>query len=217
MKAGNMGFISQRRYRYLSHSPAVEALLKEFFRKSIHICAAFVPLFAKISVSAVCVFLVFSIIAYSVCELLRMRGVRVPIISRITCYAARGCGCERFELGPITLAAGILFALLIFPHQYSSVGILALALGDGTASLAGKLFGKRKLAGTSCKTLEGSLACFCMVFLSSLAITKNFFYAIFLALSAAVFEALPLKDYDNLIIPLLISFLAALLDSFSAF
>ena len=212
-----MGFISERRYRYLSQSLAAETLLKEFFRKSIHICAAFVPLAAKFNAPAVCVLLVLAIAVYSACELLRLRGVRVPIVSSVTAYAARERDAGRFVLGPVTLAAGVLLSLSIFPLRYATAGILALAFGDGTASIAGKLFGKHALPGASGKTLEGSLACFSFVFAASLAVTRNFFHALFLALTAAVFEALPLKDFDNLIIPILISFLAALLDSFSLF
>ncbi len=212
-----MGFISERRYRYFSHSPAVETLFKEFFRKSIHLCAAFIPLFAKISTPAVCALLAMAIAVYSFCEALRLRGTKVPLVSKITLYASRDRDNGNFVLGPVTLAAGILLTLLIFPLGYASAGILALAFGDGTASLAGKLFGRHKLPGAADKTLEGSLACFCMVFLTSLVVTKNFFHAAFLALTAAIFEALPLKDFDNLIIPLLISFLTALLDSFALF
>ena len=212
-----MGFISERRYWYLSHSPVVEAFLKEFFRKSIHLCAAFVPLFAKLNTFAVCVLLALAIAVYSACEILRLRGVRVPLVSKITAYAARERDAGRFVLGPVTLAAGVLLSLLLFPLRYATAGILALAFGDGTASIAGKLFGKHRLPGAIGKTLEGSLACFTFVFITSIAVTRNFFHALFLALTAAVFEAIPLKDFDNLLIPLLISFLAALLDSFSLF
>ena len=212
-----MSFISERRYRYFSHSPAAEALFKEFFRKLIHICSSLVPLLAKISLIAACALLALSIVVYSACEILRLKGIRVPLVSRVTLYAARKDDSRGFVLGPVTLAAGILLSLLIFPLKYAAIGILALAFGDGTASLAGKLFGKHKLPGSAGKTFEGSLACFCAVLLSSLAVARNFFHALFLALSASVFEALPLKDYDNLIIPLLISFLAALLDSFALF
>ena len=213
----DMGFISERRYRYLSHSPAAETLLKEFFRKSIHLCAGLVPLVAKLSTSAACVLLALAIAVYSACELLRLRGVRVPIVSSVTAYAARDRDAGRFVLGPVTLALGVLLSLLIFPLRYATAGILALAFGDGTASIAGKLFGRHRLPGSIGKTLEGSLACFTFVFITSLAVTRNFFHALFLALTAAVFEAIPLKDFDNLLIPLLISFLAALLDSFSLF
>ena len=213
-----MGFISERRYRYLSHSPAAEALLKELFRKSIHLCAGLVPLFAKImGAPAVCALLALAIAAYSLCEALRLRGVKVPLVSKITAYAARERDGGHFVLGPVTLAAGALGSLLVFPLGYASAGIFALAFGDGTASIAGKLFGKRRLPGAAAKTLEGSLACFCAVLLSSLAVTRNFFHSLFLALTAAVVEAIPLKDFDNLIIPLLVSFLAALLDSFALF
>lgn len=213
----DMGILSNVRYRYVSQTATVETLLKEFFRKFIHICAAFVPVIAKFNLNAACILLAVAIPVYSVCEILRLKGVNVPVISRVTAYAARSRDAGRFVLGPVTLAAGILLSLLIFPLGYASVGILALAFGDGTASLAGKIFGRRKIPGTNGKTVEGSMACFIMVFLTSLMITRNFFHALFLGISAAVFEVLPLKDYDNLIIPLLISFLAAVLDSFALF
>lgn len=212
-----MGILSDVRYRYVSQTATVETLLKEFFRKLIHICAAFVPIVAKFNLKAACIMLAVAIPVYSVCEIMRLNGINVPVISKITAYAARSRDYGHFVLGPVTMAVGILLTLLFFPLGYATIGILALAFGDGTASLAGKLFGKRKIPGTNGKTVEGSLSCFIMVFLTSLLITRNFFHALFLGLSAAVFEALPIKDYDNLIIPLLLSFLAAVLDSFSLF
>lgn len=212
-----MGILSQVRYRYISHAATVETLLKEIFRKAIHICAAFVPVAARFHFNAVCAALGSAIVVYSICEILRLKGVSVPVVSRMTAYASRNRDDGHFVLGPVTLAFGCLFTLLLFPLGYASVGIFALAFGDGTASLAGKIFGKRKIPATNGKTLEGSLACFLMVFITSLLVTRNFFHAVFLGLSAAVFEALPLKDFDNLLIPLLLAFLAAVLDSFALF
>ena len=120
-------------------------LKKEIFRKSIHLCAGFVPFFLAH-------FFVFTITAlssvavlYIVCEFLRLKGIRVPLISAVTETAARKRDDGRFVLGPVMLVLGIIATALIFQPVPASIGIYALAFGDGFASLAGKLFGKHKL------------------------------------------------------------------------
>ncbi len=189
-------------------------LKKEIFRKSIHLCAGFVPfflghffLFTVSALSAVAVL-------YTVCEFLRLKGIRVPVISTITEAAARKRDDGRFVLGPVMLVCGILATALIFQPLPASIGIYALAFGDGFASLAGKVFGKHKLCCkkiTCGKTVEGSLACFLAVFISSLAVTKKITTSLLLALIATLIEVLPLKDFDNLIIPVTIGFCSQML------
>jgi dolichol kinase len=52
------------------------------------------------------------------------------------------------------------------------------------------------------KSVEGSLACFFAVFFSAYAVIPNLRTALFAALTAALVEALPLKDYDNIALPI---------------
>lgn len=206
-----MGFFSDFRYRKISHTSTVNDLLKETFRKSIHICASIVPFMAATHFSFTVSALAFVVCFYIWCEYRRLGGHAVPFISRITAYAARSRDEGQFVLGPVTMAIGILLTLLVFPSEMARIGILALAFGDGIASLAGKVYGKFKVPHTQGKTVEGSSACFIAVYISTLILTCNPVHALAIAIFAAIIEILPLKDYDNLFIPILIAALAYLL------
>ena len=185
----------------------LNAIFKELFRKSIHICSSFVPFFLGLAYWPVVTLLVLAVIVYSVCEILRSKGIEIPLISKITEIAARKRDENRFVLGPVTLVCGILLAALLLPLDCARVGIFALAFGDGLASLMGKLFGKITIPGAHGKTAAGSLTCFFAVFVSTFCCCGNCFIALVIALSAMFIEILPLADFDNLIIPPVIGFL----------
>lgn len=192
-------------------------LKKEIFRKSIHLCAGFVPFFLAHFFTFTITALSSVAFLYIICEFLRLKGIRVPLISAVTETAARKRDDGRFVLGPVMLVLGILATALIFQPVPASIGIYALAFGDGFASLAGKLFGKHKLCCkkiTCGKTVEGSLACFLAVFISSFAVTKKITVSLVLAVVATLIEVLPLKDFDNLIIPVTIAFCSHFLLTF---
>ena len=183
----------------------LNAILKELFRKSIHICSSFVPLFLKLAYWPVIGLLVLALIVYVVSEILRSKNIEIPVISKVTEIAARKRDEDRFVLGPVTLVCGILIAALLFPLDCARVGIFALAFGDGLASLMGKLFGKITIPGAHGKTVAGSLTCFLAVFISTFCCCGCTFTALIVALCAMFIEVLPLADFDNLIIPPAIS------------
>lgn len=175
---------------------------KEVFRKSIHICSAFVPLFLSVMRIPVLCFLAFAVFAYSVSELLRLRGIHIPVISSVTAAAARKRDENRFVLGPVTLSVGILISALLWKPLPASIGIYALAFGDGLASLSGKLFGKAHIPLTQGKTAAGSLTCFAAIFTSCFAACGRSGIALAVAAVGMFIELLPLKDLDNIIIPI---------------
>ena len=179
----------------------LNAIFKELFRKSIHICSSFVPLFLKLAYWPVIGLLVLALIAYTVCELLRTKNINILLISKITEIAARKRDENHFVLGPVTLVCGILLAALLLPLDCARVGIFALAFGDGLASLMGKLFGKITIPGAHGKTAAGSLTCFFAVFISTFCCCGDCFISLCVALCAMFIEILPLSDFDNLIIP----------------
>jgi len=204
-----MGFIANFRYRKISHSATVDDLVREIFRKSIHLCASLVALAASINLDATVIALSAVICVYSFCEYRRLAGKTIPLISGITAFASRKRDSGRFVLGPVTMALGVLLALVLFPPIAACVGIFALAFGDGIASLAGKLFGRIKIPHTGGKTVAGSMACFAAVAISSFAVLLDPVKALAVALLAMLIEVLPLKDYDNLLIPIAIGALVA--------
>ncbi len=189
----------------------INEIRKELFRKSIHICGAIIPFFLSRCYWFVIAALFLVIIVYSVSELARLSGHDIPLISSITAVAARKRDENRFVFGPVTLASGILLSALLWEELPASIGIYALAFGDGLASLSGKLFGHMQIPFSQGKTAAGSLTCFCAIFISSYLSSGNSGLALIVASIGMFIELLPLKDYDNVIIPLVIGGVAQFL------
>jgi phytol kinase len=179
-------------------------LKKEFFRKTIHMMAAFIPFFYYFSQYLVMTILLTVTLIYFISEVLRIRWkIYIPIISLVTLIAAREKDRDRFILGPITLSMGIFLALTFFDYRSAVISIYALAFGDGVASLFGETIGGWKIPLTFGKTLSGTMGCFLVLFIVYLACGLNFYQAGFLALIAAIIEAFPTGDYDNFLIPVI--------------
>jgi phytol kinase len=188
-----------------------EEIRIELLRKSIHLLIAFVPGIAKWNLGLAMGLLSGGILFYAACELLRVAGYHVPLVSRVTALAARRRDGDRFVLGPITLGLGALLSLLLYPDPAASIAIYALAFGDGFSSLVGKTFGRIRLPLTGGKSLEGSLTCLAAVFISSLALTGDARRSIAVAAVATLVEAAPTKDLDNIILPVAVGAFAMLL------
>lgn len=177
-------------------------LQAEFLRKSIHVLIGLTPALANFNWNLTVFLLIFGILFYSFCESERLSGRKLPIITRITQMAARERDRNKAVLGPVTLGLGALFCLFLYPEPAATLGIYALAFGDGLSSLVGRTLGHIKLPFTGGKSLEGSLAAFCAIFVSALAIHTPLPLALTVALCGTILEALPLEDLDNLVIPL---------------
>ena len=187
------------------------ALYKEIFRKSIHLCSAFVPLMMKYFYKTTIVLLLLAAVLYSLTQFLFLRGIRVPVVSDITDMAARERDRGKFVLGPLTLVLGIAASALLWQPQAAAAGIFALAFGDGLASLAGKFWGNLHIPYSGGKTCAGSLMCLTAIFVSSFLTLGNAGSALCLALCGMFLEVLPLKDFDNLLIPISLGALAQFL------
>ena len=62
----------------------LNAIIKELFRKSIHICSSFIPLFLKFAYWPVIGLLVLAVIVYTISEILRSKNINIPLISKVT-------------------------------------------------------------------------------------------------------------------------------------
>lgn len=186
-------------------------LQTELLRKSIHFLIALVPSLALINREATALILVCGICVYTLCEALRLEGFHIPFVSNITEKASRERDYGKFVLGPVTLGLGALLALVFYPAPAASVAIYTLAFGDGIASLVGRHLGRIRPRFLKGKSIEGSLACFTLVL--AIVIFSGFPLpmAILVAFSATVIEALPLKDYDNLVLPVSIGFIVEII------
>lgn len=184
------------------------SIFKEVFRKSIHLCSAFIPTLLSFAYKPVLALLFAALIFYSFTEFVRLKGINVPVVSRITSIAARKRDENKFVLGPVTLVLGIIAAALLWKPEAARIGIYALAFGDGLASLVGKLIGRIHIPFTKGKTAAGSLACFYAVFISSFCVGKNALVSLILAFVAMIVEIIPMTDFDNIVIPIVIGGLA---------
>lgn len=181
-------------------------------RKSVHVLVATVPALAVLLGTTVTLMLLATgTLLYTYSESLRRRGYSIPIITRITVLSSRSRELDRFVMGPVTLGIGAMLALLLYPHPAASIAIYALAFGDSIASIVGKLFGRLELPMTGGKTFEGSIACTLAVALSVFLVVPSATTAIIVAVTAAVLEALPAHDADNLVLPVGVGLTAAML------
>lgn len=186
------------------------SIFKEVFRKTIHLCSSFIPSLLAFAYWPVIGLLCLALAGYSTAEFLRLKGINVPVISKITAVAARKRDENKFVLGPVTLVIGILFAALLWKPEAARIGIYALAFGDGLASLVGKLIGRVHIPGTHGKTAAGSLTCFFAVFVSSFVVGQNALVSLILGFTAMIIEVIPMTDFDNIVIPVAVGGLAQL-------
>ena len=176
----------------------------EVVRKSIHFLIALCPAMAAVSKPLTVLALLAGILCYTVMEKLRLSGIKVPLVSALTGMASRPRDIGHFVFGPVALGLGALLALLLFSAPVASIAIFALAFGDGFAGLVGKLFGTYRPAVLFGKSVEGSLACFTATYFCAYLVSGNFIVALTAAVTATAVEALPLEDYDNIALPLVV-------------
>ncbi|GMO39105.1 MAG: phosphatidate cytidylyltransferase [Termitinemataceae bacterium] len=175
---------------------------KELLRKAIHLSIAFTPTLAAYSKSGTVIFLTLGVLFYICLESLRLKGLKIPFFSSIARSAARPRDGNNFVMGPVTLGCGALIALILYPAIASTIAIYALAFGDGLASVVGRIFGRARPAFLCGKSMEGSAMCFTSVFAAALFASHNAYISLVTAIATTIVEALPLKDYDNIAIPI---------------
>jgi dolichol kinase len=181
----------------------------EIIRKALHLLIAFVPLLAGVDLRATMMLLAGGTLFYVFAEQMRLDGRTVFVISDLTIIASREQDKGRFVLGPVTLGVGAMLSLLLYPSTAAAIAIYALAFGDGFASLAGKLFRSPSIPFTRNKTLAGTLACFIAVFLGTWKLTGRLSTAFVVAVVATMLELIPIRNFDNLILPVGTGFVAA--------
>jgi dolichol kinase len=151
------------------------------------------------------------VLFYTYTEMERSRGRSIPFITGITTAAARHEDLSgKIILGPITLGIGAMVSLLLYPQTASIIAIYALAFGDSISSIIGRAIGRIHIGPWRHKTLEGSLACFLVVWTIAFRMSGSASGSCFIALIATLLEAVPVKDLDNIIMPMGSGFAACL-------
>jgi phytol kinase len=180
----------------------VDEIRTEIIRKSLHFLIALVPSIAfYVGTEVTFGLLSLGVLFYSFAEFFRYQGFRIPIISRLTELASRERDKNTFVLGPVTLGLGAMISIMLYPNPAAAVAVYALAFGDGFASLIGKLAGSIRIPFTGGKSVEGSVACFLAVLLPSAILLDSVVLGFTVAMFATIIEAIPSKDFDNILMP----------------
>ncbi len=176
----------------------------DFVREDIHASGVFMPVIASlIGVPAVGTLIFLIALVYTISELWRLEGRNLTFVSAVTRHAASQSELHGFAAAPLYFAGGILFTLVVFPHQASSAAIAMFCLGDSTASLFGGLI-STSLPFNKGKTWEGSLAGLFFAFLAGMFFLPGKpLVALAGAAIAMTVEVLPLPINDNVLIPVI--------------
>ncbi len=180
---------------------------QELSRKAVHMVLGtlIVLLGVLFGRDALIVFLSVALAGLFAVATLLMKGWRLPLLSRVFDEFERdvdlpGKGAMYFVIGSLLVSS--------FSQNfgYALAAIAILALGDGFATIVGKLFGRARVAWNKAKSWEGTIA-----FAVAGALAGYVFIglaAVPLSLVLAFAETLPLDVDDNLLIP----FVALLLE-----
>lgn len=186
------------------------SLIAEAKRKALHFSSSWVPLaYYIIPEQAGKIALLTAAAVFLFLDVLRLHE---PKIGRLF-HRLFGELVREHEkntlLGSTSLVISALLTAYCFEKGIVVASLLFLTVGDTTAALIGKTYGKTAIFG---KTLEGSLSCFLAC--SAIAIVVPGippFVGIVGALTATLFELLPIPIDDNFRIPLAAGFAMQLL------
>jgi len=175
----------------------------DLIREVIHVGGFLVPVVsAYLSLSHLFIAFLISMVTlvYIMSELARMQGFNVPVTSTITWNAAMAPEVYEFVTSPIFFAAGIVFALVVFPIHVGYAAIAVFTLGDGFATLFGKKLGRRVFPYNKGKMVEGTLFGFLLAFFGAWLFVGPLKALVGAAVGMLV-ETLPTPVNDNLTIP----------------
>lgn len=173
---------------------------QEIRRKLVHILIACVPIFSGLIYHTTLAVLLTVLIIYSVSECLRINGYLFPVIGRVTKFSIRKAEERGFTFGPVTLISGAVLSLLLFPAVISSTVIWIVAFADTAATLIGRSLGSHRLPYNKKKSLEGTCAAWIIAFFCG-CIYLPVFPALLAAFFSSIIESMPLRSFDNLLMP----------------
>ena len=182
------------------------------FRSTIHIGGFSVPFICSFLLGIYpTVALILSItILYIASEFFRIYGKTFPIFTSITNKAAIKLESLEFAAAPIYYALSIMLSLLIFSPKIAYASIAILTLGDGLASISGKIIGRVTYPFNKTKHVEGTVLGLISAFLGAAAFLGPV-KALVGAAIGMLTECLPLPVNDNLTVPLISGFILSIM------
>jgi phosphoserine phosphatase/dolichol kinase len=134
-------------------------------------------------------------------ELTRITGKKFPVFTLITSRAAVKLEPYEFAITPIFYAFGIMLSLIVFSPQIAYASIATLTLGDSSASIFGKKYGKTRFPFNKAKSVEGSVFGVIIAFLGATLFIDPV-RAFIGAITGMIVESLPTPISDNLAVPM---------------
>jgi len=183
----------------------------DFIRETIHISGALIP-FICIYLDHYLIFLLILLVTllYTASEFARIKGAHAPLFSTVTRRAALKPELYEFVTAPILFALGIMVPLIFFPVPINYASIMILALGDGSATLFGKKFGRTVFPFNKGKRVEGSIFGFLFAFLGARLFVSPAKALVGAAVGMLV-ESLPTPVSDNLAVPIVSGLIMAII------
>jgi phytol kinase len=137
-------------------------LRQELARKALHLASAALPIAWGIGLVSADALLTALMLAVAVAVLIEGARHLSPAAAR-TFDALVGPMVRPHERAGITgatwLAVAMFLSLVVFPGPAALIALWAAAVGDGSASVVGRLVADRRGGASTGKTLAGSLAC----------------------------------------------------------
>ena len=185
----------------------------DVIREAIHIGSFSVPCvcaYTFLEPRLVSLLILLVTLLYITSEFSRVRGVDLPLFSTITRRAAIKPELYELSSSPIFFALGVMFSLLLFPIPVNYASVAVLTLGDGFATIFGKMIGRTAFPFNKGKMVEGSIFGFLFAFLGALLFVDPV-KALAAAATGMIIECLPLPISDNLTIPIISGLVLTLL------
>ncbi|UER68020.1 hypothetical protein LKV13_02050 [Borrelia sp. BU AG58] len=182
-----------------------ENIKYEIYRKFFHVSALIFLLFYRINFWLGLVSGLFFVLVYLTSEIFRLMGINLPLLKGISevMLKTREISSCKISLSPIFLVVSMFFTYYLIPEPFSYVGIFSACLGDGLASLFGKMIPSFKLVND--KTFAGSVVIFLVSFVVCYYFFPNLMVSSVVAMGSVFVELFDFKKYDNLFLPMGVS------------
>ncbi|AAX16920.1 diacylglycerol/polyprenol kinase family protein [Borrelia hermsii] len=190
-----------------------ENIKYEIYRKFFHISTLIFLLFYKVSFWIGLASSLFFLFAYLILEIFRIMEINLFFLKGISeiIVKSREVSSCRISLSPIFLVVSMFCTYFLIAEPFSYIGIFSACLGDGLASLFGKLIPSFKLVNN--KTFSGSVVVFLVAFIVCYYFFPNFILASVIGMGAVLVELFDFEKYDNLFLPVGVSTLSFVLIS----
>jgi len=184
--------------------------LNELFRKGIHLTSSIIPLFYWVTnIEYALIFTGVIVFLMIMMDILRKISNKFDLFYKkvlwIVLRKREFDPAKHLFTGGTYLVIGDLLSILLFPKSIAIMAMFIVRFSDSFAALIGKHFGKIRVGS---KTLEGTFTFFLVTvlivyFFPKVTISHNELSIAFSsAIIVSIFEILPVKIDDNVLIPI---------------